>query len=188
MNSFPHAVHTGMQGTGPRCFAILTERFVMSFPYEESASDVRLSTSGLGCMVTEPKSCDAQGNAGRFRASTRIHRFSDLRWWWNRSIVRIAAGECCNSPRRILTILRRKSLASVGVPSPDCLLDRDLESFCLLNSFWPACTRGIQHQRKLHPYMGALEAEMFREAFQLGATWGWNNSYNGKHNEQLHPS
>jgi hypothetical protein len=36
--------------------------------------------------------------------------------------------------------------------------------------------------------MGALEAEMFGEAFQLGATWGWNSSYNGKHNEQLHPS
>lgn len=139
-------------------------------------------------MAIPPRSRVLAGSANHPLVSNLIDWLSDLRCWWNRSTVRIVAEEFCNFRLRILAILRSASLASVGIPLPDRLLDRDLDSFCLLNSFWPACIQGIQRQKKLHPYMGALETEMFGEAFQSGATWGWSNSCNNKHSEQPSPS
>jgi hypothetical protein len=138
----------------------------------------------MNIPFTKQKSCPRVGSASRSLVSTWIDRLSDLRYSWNRSIVRIVVEEFRNFPLRIVTILRRPSLASVGVPLPDDLLGRDLSGSCLLHSFWPACIQGIQGQRKRHPWIGSLEEEILGEAFRLGATWGWNtaDSYNEQSN------
>jgi len=128
-----------------------------------------------------------RGNVGHRIVSILSDRLLDLRDSWNYSTARILANEIGNFPRRIFAILRRPSLASLGVPLPDDLLGHDLESSCLLNSFWPACTEGIRRQRKRSPWMGPLDIEMFGEAFQSGAKWGRNNSCREQHSVESLP-
>jgi hypothetical protein len=141
-------------------------------------------------MATKSESRDHLDSASPLPLSRLIARLSDLRLWWYRSIARIVIREFYNFPFRIQAILQRPSLASAGIPVPDRLVSRDLTAGCLLNSFWPAYSEGIRALEKRHPWIGALDIEVLGEAFQFGASWGWNNADYGseRHNRESCPS
>jgi hypothetical protein len=129
---------------------------------------------------------DLESNVRSGSASSPIaklkYRFSAPVRWWQRSIVRIVAGELYRFPLRIRAILRTRNLR-FGPEIPLGPKGHFVEHWLAGNTFLKPCSDYMQQLQRQDQWIGALDLQMVGQAYGAGAAWALDNACSGKDSE-----